>query len=199
MNSLEIGRLHERAAALYVEGRYVEAKRAWEEILDSVPDEPSALEGVSLVRALCARIPCSAEDDPDLDNEDGAADPEHLLARVGEHLQASRYGAALAAARRLSETAPMSELGQELVHQAVAKLESAPFIAAELAAAKHALQLSMWDTGRQACRTVLAIDPEHQEATALLRLADVGEEWAAEQGLHADSAVVTRKSAAVDK
>ena len=60
MDPEEIEKLHEAAIALYVSGRYAEARRAWEAILDASPEEPQAVEGIRMLRVLSGEWPIDA-------------------------------------------------------------------------------------------------------------------------------------------
>src|SRR5215510_14240780 len=99
MDPEEIEQLHEAAVGFYVSGRYVEARRAWEAVLTSAPEDERAIEGIRMVRVLSGEWPAEAPG--------SAAHPagsiEDELRRIEALLAEAQYGDALLAAQRATE------------------------------------------------------------------------------------------------
>ena len=160
MDPEEIEKLHEAAVGFYVSGRYAEARRAWEAVLASVPEDARAIEGIRMVRVLAGEWPAEAA---------GLAGPiEDELRHVEELLAQGRYGDALLAAQRTTEADPGSADARRLAARALELFEAAPYIDVELTTAKQAIAEGRSDDARSACQKILSIDPAHAAAAELL-------------------------------
>src|SRR5262245_23959625 len=102
MDPEEIEKLHEAAVGLYASGRYADAKRAWDAVLESDPADGRAIEGVRMVRVLSGEWPSEA-------TGSAAISPESIpdeLRRIEGLLSDAQYGDALLAAQQATELAP---------------------------------------------------------------------------------------------
>ncbi len=132
MNTQEIERLHDRAVGCYVQGRYDEARDAWEEILQAAPGEARALEGVQLLGALTRQsrpqVRGACRDSPE--NGSDVMEPSEIEAL----LRSGRYREALDAAKAHERAHPGEAAAKALCCcRALEKVEAEPFIAGELA------------------------------------------------------------------
>jgi tetratricopeptide (TPR) repeat protein len=163
MDPEEIEKLQEAAVGLYVSGRYAEARRAWEAVLASVPQDERAIEGIRMVRVLSGEWPADAPG--------SAAHPagslEDELRRIEGLLAEARYGDALLAAQRAVEADRGSAAARRLAARALELYEAAPYIDVELTKAKHAASEGRADDAREACQRVLSLDPAHAAAAEL--------------------------------
>src|SRR5881628_1418195 len=134
MDTAEIEKLHDRAVGLYVEGRYAEARQAWEQILSAAPGDGRASEGIRMVSVLCGEFTEPAGEPGTGGNGNPAAGPVEIeVPRIGQMLRAGRFTEAAKAARALLEANPSSDEIRSLARRAEEMFEAEPFISAELA------------------------------------------------------------------
>src|ERR1044071_4346218 len=131
MEKSEIESLHERAAALYSEGRYEEAGGCWERMLEAAPSEPRALEGLNLIDCLLSKggAPAGQGSDESAAPSDPALEAE--IVQVEQLLIAGRTAEALESLDILRELYPDCEEVRWLAGRARSRLESEPFLAGE--------------------------------------------------------------------
>ena len=174
MNTSEIETLHSRALHLYVEGRYSEAKHAWEAILSDAPDDARAVEGVEMVRVLAGEwnLGSASASGPNRPDAGGGLEPiREAIALIEDLLDRGRFGDAVSACRVLSAAYPHQPEGGSLAVRAVERFESESFVSGEIGRAMVALQLGDRELAQAACERILDLQPGHRQARALLDLA----------------------------
>lgn len=171
MDPEEIEKLHEAAVGLYVSARYSEARRAWEAVLTSFPEDERALEGIRMIRVLAGEWPADAPGSA----SHPAGSLEDELRRIEALLGEARYGDALLAAQRATETERGSAEARHLAGRALELFEAAPYIDVELTKAKQAASEGRPSEARAACQRILSLDPAHRAAAEILSRVGRGE------------------------
>jgi tetratricopeptide (TPR) repeat protein len=170
MDRQQIAQLQEMASEHYLRGEFRDALEAWQRLLAIDPGDEQAMEGVRLSSML------AEGSDPARDAEPPAGaspvDPAELRRRLDEvdaHLEAGDLKGAVELSDRLATEMPSDPAVLDARDRAHHALETEMRLREQLARAKADLAAGRPEAATTSCKAVLAVDPHHFEARALLR------------------------------
>jgi tetratricopeptide (TPR) repeat protein len=163
MNQDELQQKLDQASSHYNDALYDEAVAIWKEVLQADPDNPRAREGLQMVELLTQDFSAEAPA--------GGSDPAQVneaVQRVEELLEAGDLDAAREGVEVLQQIAPDDPRVQQCASRLEAGGDSAAYVAEQLALARHYVMMEEPGEGMEACRRVLSVDPNNDEAKELL-------------------------------
>lgn len=164
MNQNELQQKLEQASQHYNDSDYDKAAAVWKDILETDPQNERAREGLQMVELLTQdfREPTSAPLAPD------TVQVQQAVKRVQELLDAGETDAAREGVEVLLQIAPDDAEVQQCSARLEAGADPAAYAAEQLSLARHYVMMDDRPAGMEACRRVLSVDPDNDEAKELL-------------------------------
>ncbi len=168
MNQDELQEKLDQASRHYNDGQYDEATAVWNGILQGDPQNERAREGLQMVELLTQDFGAQPAGDAAAPTAVDAAQVQQAVQRVEELLDSGDTDAAREGVEVLLQLAPDNPAVQRCAARLEARADPSAYTDEQLSLARHYLMMEDRAAGMEACRRVLSVDQDNDEAKELL-------------------------------